>query len=329
MIELKNIVRKSIADKIGDSDIIDLPIIASGMLNRIYGIKLSTGQIPFVLRERIFEDDEYGQEFAAERLAYKLFDKANVKAPKLISYEPDVYRNKFAVFEYIKGQTFDVYLKQKITVESTVIECIKNLAEQVANIHKYHSKGFGTLDRITHSSYDASAFWESIFEKEVIAINKYFPESSINLRKSIKSWISIINNSPKELTRSCLVHGDLHFKNIVIRDEIPYLIDWECSRFRSSSYDLAQIVQNNLGRNPVLLKHFLEFYIKSRNLEDSYMPYLKRLTSLYGYYWNIRMANFILSSNLPVYDYFGSRQYYINFIKNSEFMASLSQSNTT
>ncbi|MGG4144240.1 aminoglycoside phosphotransferase family protein [Paenibacillus algorifonticola] len=321
MIELKNIARKIIADKIGDSDIIDLPIIASGMLNRIYGIKLATGQTPFVLRERVFEDDEYGQEFAAERLAYMLFDKEDVKAPELISYEPDLYKNKIAVFDYIEGQTFDIYLKKKFKDESTVMECLKNLAGQVAKIHKCYSNGFGTLDRITHSSYDASAFWESIFDKEVIAIHKYFPESSVNLRKTIKAWISVINDSPKELTRSCLVHGDLHFKNIVIRDDIPYLIDWECSRFRSSSYDLAQIMQNNLGRNPKLLKCFLECYIKSRNLEDSYMPYLKNLISIFGSYWTIRMANFIISSNLPLYDYFGTRDYYVDYLKNSEFMA--------
>ena len=43
-------------------------------------------------------------------------------------------------------------------------------------------------------------------------------------------------------TRQCLVHRDLQSQNIMIRDRMPFLIDYQGMRFGSPFYDLASLL---------------------------------------------------------------------------------------
>lgn len=279
-----------------------------GLLNNVYkiGFKGEVGKI--VLRVRTFIDPEYGQEPIAERYAYHLVSERNINVPELYFHCVDESRlgYKFSIFECVDGPTMDTFLTDHEVADDQKIEILKNLGKSLARVHQIKGSGFGTLTSQWNSADQRSAFWSQLFGAEVDRLKDYKAESAKKYKDLIPFWMEQFAALPASLGDPRLVHGDIHGRNIIVKDETtPVLIDWEASRFRIAPYDFAQISYLNLRRFPEGYDHLLDSYCQE--IPDQLdKQQLKGSIKLCEFFWQLRMGLFL--RHFPSNDekYFGS-----------------------
>lgn len=291
--------------------------LASGMLNRVYRARLENPARDIVIRERHFFDSEYGQCFAGERFAYPLLLPDKPCVPAFLGADDLIGTTDYplAVFDFVEGTRLDDLLEH--APSETLL---KALAVAIAQVHNVPAPGFGTLSVITHDPDKAGCFWQSLFEAEADALAELYPQSAERLRSLIPDWVREIENAPAALVSPTLVHGDFHARNIIINSiGHPILIDWEAARFRSSTYDLVQILELNLENHSGAAMQFLEHYFRARQITIIWDQALA-LINIFKRFWRIRMGIFMCLRAIPGCTYFGKQSHYHNYLQEGCFL---------
>lgn len=281
-----------------------------GMLNKVYKVSFSGGTNRIVLRVRTFLDPEYGQESVAERYAYYLIENNSINTPKLYFYcvDESILGYKFSVFECVEGPTMDVVLSDPAIEDAKKQKILKKLGRLLANIHRIKGPGFGTLTSQWNSSDQRREFWSKLFEAEYYRLQQYSWDTATKFKILIPYWMKQFEALPPCLGGPRLVHGDIHARNIILKNEVePYLIDWEASRFRIAPYDLAQLSYLNLRDFPNGFANLLDGYCAEipDNIDRGQ---LEEAIKLCEFFWHLRMGLFMLDFPPEDEAYFGAAE---------------------
>lgn len=312
-----DLVQDVIRNRFGSVSVSDIRPLGSGMLNAVYQARLIGPDRTIVVRERQYCDPEYGQCFAAERLAYRLLSPGKPKRPDFFGADLDGHASgrPLAVFEFVDGPRLDEVLKRE-----PLPSLLDALAASIASVHSVAAPGFGTLTETSHGPDQAEGFWLGLFEAEAKALESLFRQSAKALRKQFPAWLSQIRSGHEALVGPTLVHGDFHARNVIIdREGDPVLIDWEAARYRSPACDLVQFLELNLKPYDSATTRFLSSYLALRHIPLPVAETLP-LIEVFKRFWRIRMGIFLCRTSQSGCRYFGSQAQYRDYLQKGDFL---------
>lgn len=117
---------------------------------------------------------------------------------------------------------------------------------------------------LSNGKYDPIIIWRSFY---LPALNSVGCNSKSIAEKIFEKLTLVIGN----VRSPCLIHGDLHYGNVVVLDEKVKIFDWSNARLDTPLIDLASFVISaklSLKRTNV----FLSRYDPEINIEDLYIP---------------------------------------------------------
>ena len=291
---------------------LSIELMTRGLLNTVYRVCFSM-RPSVVVRVRHFINAEYGQEFAAERFAYILLEGTGVRVPGLLFCDETggLEGAPFAIFDHIPGVTLDRVLADRSVPMERRKRLLQRLATSLAEIHRLRGAGFGTLTSVTHSSAERREFFSALFLREEGRLARLSRPLAQMYRSRVSAWLTFIDSLASSLGDPCLVHGDLHGRNIIVTDEDElFLIDWEASRLRIPAFDFAQFEYVNLRESPEGMTSFLDDYLRvadpSMDAEN-----LRCVISLVRAYWHCRMGLYLREFGVEDVAYFGSAESHI------------------
>jgi Ser/Thr protein kinase RdoA (MazF antagonist) len=214
-----------------------------------------------------------------------------------------------AVFEFVSGPTMDIFLQSaEATARHAVLD---KLAMSLAQLHALPRDVYGTLSATTHQNGNLQGFWTGLVTKEHSRLERVAPDWIHLFDSLVGRWTSLIENLPTELSRSCLVHGDVHGKNVIVREQTElFIIDWEACRSRFAAYDFAQLNYCNFRSAPDDWRRLLQSYAEVRALER-HLPELIEAIAMCEVFWRLRMGLFFLQYPEGESEYFGSARSHI------------------
>ncbi len=287
--------------------------ISTGMLNAVYKVTLKDRDVPLILRVRTFQHPEYGQEFAAERFAYHLIDGTKIQVPRLHYVCPDsaAFGYPFAVFDFVKGRTFDRVLEDKHAPKQKKHRLLESLGASLSDLHRVKGPGYGTLTSIWFSREQRRNFWRKLFKAEQERLLKVDAHAGTHYERALEGWLDKFDALPPSLGEPRLVHGDIHGRNVIATDDNrACLLDWEASRFRIAPYDFAQIRYLNLRKDPEGWDILLSSYIAA-SPDKIDKPQLQQSIDICQSFWQLRMGLFQRQFPFGESDYFGNARTHI------------------
>jgi aminoglycoside phosphotransferase (APT) family kinase protein len=280
--------------------------IATGLLNEVYQTELDNGK-QLIIRKRIFQHQEYGQQFASERYVYEFIKGKKIYKPHLYHVCNDTTSNPFpvAVFEYISGPTADKIFGDSTSDKTHCFQLLDQLAYALSEIHSVTGTGYGSIMDINFPPDQTDKFLSHLFSKETERLCKVDASLAKAYDKAQQKWVMYICSLPPELTRSCVVHGDIHGRNLIAHkiDQL-FLIDWEASRYRMALFDFGQFRFLNLKDDQKMWEHFAKAYLTYRGINFSVSDF-SEVTAILETFWKCRMSLF--QSSFPGFEdhYFG------------------------
>lgn len=200
----------------------------------------------------------------------KIPEIAQRKAVFNLKNVKDGFKSPWCVFQYAKGKTYKKYLdmwQQKNNKAS--IKEKEMVQEQII-------KTMIALKNYDTSLNDAKIFVQSAFKMEYfenrLTLNTYLKENTPNIK--LNEYLMRFKNLQEcdvDKIFVCLNHCDLHYQNIIIKQEddklIPVFIDTESLNYYPLGFDLATFLQNK--DDTFLLKKFID-YLNKDELEGLY-----------------------------------------------------------
>lgn len=293
-----------------------LQSLAAGMLNKVIRVSFAGSHPDVVVRIRQFHDAEYGQEFAAERFAYPLILSKPVRVPRLLFACADTSGcpTLFAVFEYVEGVLIDRRFQDGSYNRLRTQELLAKIAVSLCGIHEVKGEGYGTHTLITHARGGRRQFFEGLFQKEAIKLRQLQIDFACVYDKAVSKWLDLLDLLPESFGGPTLVHGDVHGRNLIIRDEDVFFIDWEASRFRIAPYDLAQFRYLNLRHDPQASAFLIRSYLEcSPSYVDTEL--FVEIVDACQYFWLCRMGLFFLQFPQFETPYFGTAREHLESVK--------------
>lgn len=208
-------------------------LIVAGPLNNAYSAELD-GR-PVFIRQRVVQNEEYGQTFAAERFVYRLLGQ-NIRVPPLLYIGKDNIRPVCAVFEFVPS----------IPTDWTDPDNLIRLAETLASIHEIRGDRLGDIGQESDAD-DVVEFLYTLYTNEICrAPSEVVDDLGHGILESWATGVeSVFRNEP-----IVLCHGDIRAANILSDEEANlWLVDWEAARFRVAGSDFNQIHFGWLNRD--------------------------------------------------------------------------------
>ena len=173
---------------------------------------------------------------------YRLNQDTIIKVFNRTSDETQIERElKLAKEAFILGIptaiSFDIVkVKDKLGVRFEMLDCmsLRDAFRDLSNYDYYLNKYVGLLKKIntTECDDDEVPLMKDFFIKKVESINKYLSPSIYDKAKKIVESVPDSN---------CFVHGDCHFKNIMVQGDELLLIDMDTLSRGSFLFELALI----------------------------------------------------------------------------------------
>lgn len=162
---------------------------------------------------------------------------------------------------------YDFYDECNVVLAVKFLTGFQDLFNYYYNSSNFHSKigqYLGTLLSAFHSTFTIYTFTTNDFTIKKIPwifyINQtngpYTPRNKlekeiIEIIASYTAFVNLIDLTRAKWEESCLIHGDIKFKNFLINDAEPFkaikLIDWETTTFGDPAWDVAGIIQAYLS----------------------------------------------------------------------------------
>ena len=143
----------------------------------------------------------------------------------------------------------------------------------IARLHYFFENNVPSFVKVYDTDYYFIWTKRMLNEPSILAANPWLSD----VIRYFQEHIAILTNAPQTL-----VHGEYYSKNILIRDEDVYPVDWESAAFAPGEIDLASIIE---ARKEEMVARIKESYIAARFKDDEYdkADFEKRLmmTQLY------------------------------------------------
>lgn len=243
-------------------------IMVAGPVNVAYELRID-GETFFV-RKRIVDDDEYGQQFAAERYAVEIVGSA-LRMPRLIQVVSDqIGRERYALFEFIAGEEPDWSRSENLTA----------LAGVLATIHSVPGPGLGNITSELQATSVREYLCDLLLrEASRLSHRRDVARGAVEQAKALTMF---------EDERPCLCHGDIHRGNFLTdTNNRLWVLDWEACRYRvaASDFNQLQVGWLNDADEAFVLTEYNRFTGRELPLLTTQIRILRLL-------WHIRTFNF-------------------------------------
>ena len=168
-------------------------------------------------------------------IAVFLFE-IDIPAPRLISQDPAAY---FILMEDLGNN--DLWSFRKTSWENRRALYQKTLTI-VHRLHSFSEKDFPSGRVMLMEGFGPDLYrWERDYFREHFVRNVCGIELELSFARELESELSALGERLSR-TKRCLVHRDLQSQNVMIRNEDPFLIDFQGMRIGSPFYDLGSLL---------------------------------------------------------------------------------------
>lgn len=172
----------------------------------------------------------------------KVLKDLDFPVPKVMSYEltSNSFGKPFIITEYIDGVTVDQAIQNR--PKSDVHAIVRNYVGWLLKLHELDLTSYFPEIMVNIDSY-----FDNIIKQCIYRV-KNLPNFFSNYNKII-DWFIIKRKEIIPSPRLCLVHGDLHFDNCIIKNNGQMVfLDWADSRFQDYRIDLGLLILNGYER---------------------------------------------------------------------------------
>lgn len=219
----------------------------------------SVTSIEFFQRNNRISDFIINKKYILRFSQRTLQEELKLNRIKSLEHVPNVYISNKLIFcnsklyylllDFIPGESLFIEIHHMTDVQ------VKSVGEEIADF-------IGTLHKIESSAYDIGYYidtipkfkgtWKEGHEQYVQLLHDQIMRISHDSEEN--RIILSAFNALKRLTSSLvyqngarLLHNDLHPKNIILnKGYLSGIIDWECSQYGESDFELAHLVSWNL-----------------------------------------------------------------------------------
>lgn len=183
--------------------------------------------------------------------------KLNINVPKLIYNDKKSHR---LIVEDLGNKTLYSTCKKHIN-----IKLYKKAIDEILNLHLKGKKIYNKVPFSISKKFNYKLYiWESSYFEKNCLLDHFKIGLNKNSRSNLhKDFIFLARKLSKE--PQCLIHRDFQSKNIMVKNNEIYLIDFQGMRFGLPHYDLASL----------LYDPYMNFSEKTRN--NLYNYYLKQI----------------------------------------------------
>ena len=188
-------------------------------------------------RQKSFVLMVYGDEKKENEYFYHIqqfLSKLNVNVPFIHYYDPD---KRFIVLEDLGDS--NLYSLTQTVSDDLKITYYRKIIDQAVNIYTIGNEEYKKNIFVTAPPFDYDLYkWEY----------SYFLDNYVKLYRKISDRIDDLLNELDNLAKTLsyikntLIHRDLQSKNIIIKDNQPYFIDFQGLRPGLAEYDLASLL---------------------------------------------------------------------------------------
>ena len=248
--------------------VLDLCPVSSGMSNTGYRVTTSCGQ--FLMKR-------YAKATGKAEAGSLSYLQGRIPVPGMLCYEPGA---SYVIMEWIDGIPLDRYLNEGGALTD---DLVRQMAFMTSVIHQKEFLHDATLD---HRLQPLTAR-PSEHEKLLYTLTRK-PAAHLDpaLIRGLTEFVYDHEQAFRQLeARSVLLHGDLSFDNMLLKDGTLYYIDFEFASAGSPYCDLGHLLRPGEGASSPfskqLLKVFREAYDRSASapLSDHWLL-LSRLADL-------------------------------------------------
>lgn len=271
-------------------------LLPGGLMN--YTVRLHGPCGDYCVRLRPEALPPSSQQFGAERWAARLARAASIACAPLVGVllNKEIEGWQAAVFETVHGQRFDHFQAQAAPADTAAIS--RSWGAGLARLHNLPCEGFGTLlETVTDEPVN---FLHDLLGAEANSLAGYDSE----LASLYADQINLVCKcSALSVRQPCYVHGDMHARNILVRDGQDIWLDWEACRRRLPEFDFAQLPFLAWRQAPESQSAMIDGY-RTVAVSSQLSPNLLNIIQIY---WHIRFGLFLQSCTFPVDTaYFGT-----------------------
>jgi aminoglycoside phosphotransferase (APT) family kinase protein len=163
-------------------------------------------------------------------------------APKVFFYniKSNMIKNPHIVMEYLGDKTIEKSIFNSNNILKKYIR-LKQCAKLLYDIHNTDITSFCYLFKIDKSELNEIQA-EYLIVKRLKSAENICIEYNLDGFNVVIYWLkNNLNSVEWSSSRPCLIHQDFHMKNIIIRDENQYIIDWTEACLGDFRSDIAKI----------------------------------------------------------------------------------------
>lgn len=211
-------------------------VVTGGLLHKMYCVRTNQGKyaIKTLNPDVMNKPDALEKLEQAEHIAYKLKNENDISAicvkpvnGKMVFEVDDTY---YEIFEWFDGKSI-------FYPDITAAHCAK-VGEQLGKIHASNICVEGLYQENTvRCRYE----WKNLLSalKKEYEVYSLFQENILQLEK----WdYDVVENAAKLKSNQVISHRDLDPKNIMWKNDVPYIIDWEAAGYINPYEELIQVL---------------------------------------------------------------------------------------
>lgn len=239
----------------------DVTVISGGITNKMYKVETTKGvyAIKIINKSNIEKNPRLLQNIELSECISNIAKENDINVISAIKfnnrYIQKIGNEKLLIYNWFDGK---ILLTKEITLDN-----VKTIANMLARLHKIkikHNANCTKYQKIDYKKYynllkDSKEEWAKIFIKNFKNLTEIYDKvySCYNQLSNQKSY----------------VHKDLNRKNIMWKDNIPYIIDWENSTIGNPSLDFfnsAWFLTADVDENKYCT--FAKEYLSINKLDD-------------------------------------------------------------
>ena len=211
-------------------------IVTGGLLHKMYCVETNQGKYAIkVLNSNVMNKPDALEKLEqAERIAYRLKNENDISAICVKSMDGkmifEVNHAYYEIFEWFDG-------KSVFYPDITAAHCAK-VGEQLGKIHASNICVEGLYPENTVRCKYEWKYLLSALKKDV-EVYSLFQENVLQLEQ----WdCDVVENAAKLKSNQIISHRDLDPKNIMWKNDVPYIIDWEAAGYINPYEELIQVL---------------------------------------------------------------------------------------
>ncbi len=224
-----------------------------------------------------------GSPFQSEKdsdffLIQKILEKNNLEVPKIYSIKP---QEGFFLEEDLGDLTLVNYLGAENGL-GEIIPIYKKVIEIINSLQKINTKGSVVANR----AFD----FKKLTEESTLSIDFFLrnylgASEELTSEKKFRDEIDHLNKEISEGGPKVFCHRDLHSRNIMVKQEKLYLIDFQDARMGLPFYDLVSLLEDcylplTLSQRESLITYFRETNEQTTALSDKDFKYWYSISAI-------------------------------------------------